>query len=142
MKPSQEPHLPSHGRHLVFLVDDDYQLRPVLARCLEHAGFAVQSFPHAQAVLETLDMDGHRPRVLVSDYQMPGMNGLELIARCRKLIPEVITISISGTPELPELSLPHCRPDRLLAKPFLPSELITAIRTLLAETERRSAAGL
>jgi CheY-like chemotaxis protein len=141
MKPPTQPGSSSRERHLVFLVDDDYQLRPVLARCLEHAGFAVQAFPHAQAVLETLDLDGHRPRVLVSDYQMPGMNGLELIARCRKLMPEVITISISGTPELPELSQPRCRPDRLLAKPFLPSELISTIRTLLAENEPGRAGG-
>lgn len=118
--------------NLVFVCDDDAQVRLVLVLCLEYAGFRVRSFPAAAAVLEALDQGGW-PRVLVTDYQMPGMNGLELIAASREVLPGLKTVSISGTPELVKLNQSRCRPDRLLSKPFLPSELITTIRELVGD---------
>lgn len=118
---------------LIALVDDDPNLRPVLAAVIERAGFRVRVFGEAKSALSAMETEGLQPRVLVTDYQMPGMNGLELVSICRQRLPAMKTISISGTPELPELSLPHCRPDRMLAKPFLPAELVAAVRALLEE---------
>jgi CheY-like chemotaxis protein len=117
--------------HLIFVVDDDQQLRPVLVACLERAGFHVVSFPDAESALAAVRDGSAAPKILVSDYQMPGMNGLRLIAHLREMIPQLRTVSISGTAELPELALPECRPDQLLAKPFLPSELIAVIHELM-----------
>jgi two-component system, NtrC family, nitrogen regulation response regulator GlnG len=119
-------------RKLVYIVDDDHQLRPLLERALVRAGFDVAAFPNAELALDALLAGETVPDLLVTDYQMPGMNGLELIARCREILPGLKTLSISGTPELMELKFPRCRPDTLLPKPFAYPDLIKEVRLLVS----------
>lgn len=125
--------LKSGRDRLVFVVDDDDLLRKVVVRYLVSEGYAVRDFDRASPALAAIKDQGERPEVLISDYRMPGMNGLELIFECRKAFPQLRTMSISGTPVIPELEIPQYRPDRLLSKPFLPSELLGTLSSLLEE---------
>ena len=67
----------------VVVVDDDADVRAMLAALLTHAGFHVRSAANGG---EALDLIRDRPPdVLVTDLQMPGVDGLDLITRARDL---------------------------------------------------------
>ena len=58
-----------------WVVDDDDSVRWVLEKALEKAGVSVRSFPAASPALDAFSND--QPDVVITDIQMPGMNGLE-----------------------------------------------------------------
>jgi two-component system response regulator ChvI len=64
------------------LVDDDELLRPVLAGNLEDAGFSVRVFADPAIALDQLP-DGSPADLLILDWKMPGMSGLELLRGLR-----------------------------------------------------------
>ncbi len=65
----------------VLLVDDDESFRAVTAIALESEGCEVQEAASGYAALEALQIA--QPDVIVSDLDMPGLNGLELCHRIR-----------------------------------------------------------
>jgi two-component system chemotaxis response regulator CheY len=68
----------------IFLVDDSPTMLASMAGVLSRAGFAVEKAASAEDALRTL---GARPplRIVITDYHMPGMNGVELIREIRKM---------------------------------------------------------
>jgi two-component system response regulator FixJ len=86
-------HLTAAPKH-VFVVDDDTAVRASIKFALELEGFEVRAFPNAEALLATERIPS--PSCLVVDYHMPGMNGLDLVARLRerdKALPAVLISS-------------------------------------------------
>ncbi len=63
----------------IWILDDDPSMRWVLERALAKAGYAQQSFADPGALLQALEAGP--PDLLLSDIRMPGMDGLELLAR-------------------------------------------------------------
>ena len=63
----------------ILVVDDEADARVAVADLLMHEGFEVETAGDAFKALGKLD--GFAPDVVVSDLQMPGMNGLELMER-------------------------------------------------------------
>jgi two-component system, LuxR family, response regulator FixJ len=86
-------HPESVARH-VFVVDDDSAVRTSIKFALELEGFEVHAY---RSALELLIEDGiPSPGCLVVDYHLPGMNGLELVAKLRernKALPAVLITS-------------------------------------------------
>jgi two-component system response regulator ChvI len=71
--------------HLV-IVDDDDMLRPVLVGNLRDAGYLVHDFPSPVAALTALtegSSDSAKPDLLILDWRMPEMTGLDLLRRLR-----------------------------------------------------------
>lgn len=60
---------------LVYLVDDDDNVRESAALLLRAHGYGIEQFASAEAFLENVDI--HAPGCIMLDVQMPGMNGLE-----------------------------------------------------------------
>lgn len=67
----------------VLVVDDEFDLRFVLRLLLEKRGFDVLEAPEGNAALEQMRACGVRPAVVVTDLDMPGMDGRAFIDRLR-----------------------------------------------------------
>ena len=114
----------------VAVVDDDPGILRSLEYLLESADYAVRLFPSATELLDS----GCLPQIdcLISDIDMPGMDGFDLLRRAHLARPGLPMILITGYPEtlqsLPKLD--GSKP-RLFTKPFQGSELLAAVSELL-----------
>ena len=114
----------------IFVVDDEQMLLDLAAAVLQPLGFDVRTFSDPRKALKAF-LDA-RPEVLVTDYAMDGMNGLELVRECRHVNPKQKIIMLSGTvDEHIYANLPQ-KPDRFLVKPYPVHEFIEAIREMVA----------
>jgi len=75
----------------VLLVDDDEEIREVVAAMLEAVGLAVDAVDSAEAALEKVASNAYDLAVL--DWNLPGMSGLELCRRIRRR-PEIATMPV------------------------------------------------
>ncbi|MEP5151470.1 response regulator [Planktotalea sp.] len=123
----------------VFLVDDDDRIRVSLARALDKRGFRVESFPSAEAFLESFD--DTLPGCLVLDYGMPGLNGLDLqkhLAQAELSIPIIFISGQGGVPE--SVQAMKAGAVDFLEKPFRQAELVACIEMAFErDAETRSA---
>ncbi len=115
-------------RHITLLfVDDDYLINLSTASLLEDLGHTVikaMSGPDALSVLQ----QGKSIDLLITDYAMPGMTGLELAEEARRLRPHLPILLATGYADLPanaELELPR------LSKPYQQRQLAEQIASLL-----------
>jgi two-component system nitrogen regulation response regulator GlnG len=86
------------GALTVWVVDDDESIRWVLERSLSRENMRVQVFPGAAELLDALNDE--TPDVLLSDIRMPGVNGLELMERVRRMKPELPVIIMTAHSDL------------------------------------------
>jgi DNA-binding NtrC family response regulator len=80
--------------HTILLVDDEEALVVLLARLLTREGYRVLTATSAAAALDLLAAGG--VDMILSDLDMPKMNGLELLSRVRKSNPEVVRLLLTG----------------------------------------------
>jgi CheY-like chemotaxis protein len=69
--------------------------------------------------------------LLVTDYVMGTMTGLELIEECRKYHPSLRTILLSGTVSESYLHQFATQPDHFLGKPYPPAKFVTTVNRTL-----------
>lgn len=108
----------------ILVVDDDPEVREILAETLAEFGYGVIQAGSGE---EALPMLGTRDGVnlIITDVRMPGMSGLELIEQARARSPSLRVILISG------YFLPQPIAVRFLKKPFHMHELASAVRAEL-----------
>jgi len=82
-----------HGN--ILIVDDNVDLRMTLTVIFTYAGYSVRSAVDGFSALA--EMRREAPDVLVSDLNMPGMSGFELLSVVRRRFPAVRVIAISGS---------------------------------------------
>jgi two-component system, LuxR family, response regulator FixJ len=112
---------------MIYIVDDDYDVRTSLQFLLETEGFDVRTFRNGAALLGSSTRN--RADCLVVDYKMAELDGLELATRLRRL--EVLTpiILITGYPDdsisakATSIGVRH-----VLLKPNLEDNLIDCVR--------------
>ena len=125
---------PDHKRVLV--VEDNPRLRATVRELLRWEGYQVDEAAHG---LEALAMAADaRPDVIVTDLQMPVMDGATFIQQCREL-PELdgVPIVVMSAEAVPETALASLRTGQVrayLEKPFSLEELMTAIEKSSAAT--------
>ena len=116
---------------LVFVVDDVVELGEMLEVMLTRSGYETRVFSHPLRALEALATADPKPRLLVSDFRMPDINGLELIHRCKLIHPTLKVIAASANIIEEDLEKYPLRPDRILAKPYSTDALLAAVKALL-----------
>ena len=124
----------SASRPIIVLVDDDAQVLQVLRRYLERAfsatAFELITTVSAQFAYETC----HKQpvRLLICDYLMPDMNGLQLTRLVKATSPATQVVLITGLATPNTISAAHqAGIDSVLAKPFTLPALSNALNTLL-----------
>jgi len=123
--------LSSGTKELVFVVDDDPDILNLIKHVLDLEGFEVQSFTNPEEALIEFKSSSRRPEMIVTDYCMQPMSGLELISRCRETQPELKTIVISGMVDQKDLEQLPQKSDRFISKPFKVSNLIQTLNETL-----------
>ncbi|MBU6402087.1 MAG: response regulator [Verrucomicrobia bacterium] len=131
MDASDSADRPIVRRPLVYIVDDEPVILELVARCLAKAGYRAATFESPVVACSAFALAEPKPDLLIVDYTMPEMDGLELLSRCRALAPNVKSLSVSGTLTDELLRDSEVRPDGCLRKPFVPAALLAAVRELL-----------
>jgi two-component system, response regulator AauR len=116
----------------VLIIEDQEEVRQVWLEALELAGFTVMGLASADEALRR--MGELRPDLIILDVILPGLDGLEFLARLRK-IPDgaampVLVVSGYGR-HLFAGPVPELRIVDTLTKPVQPSEIIDAVRRAL-----------
>jgi DNA-binding response OmpR family regulator len=119
----------------ILVVDDDVQICALLKVILGRLSFAVDTCGDAEGALVQLRNDGPYA-LLITDFMLPGMSGIELIAQVR---------SASKTAGLPILMISGHRAypmderaeaagaDRFVSKPFKADDILEAVGTLVGD---------
>lgn len=118
----------------VIVVDDEAPIREAVQQWLTLSGFNVQAFSRAEDCLAQLPE--HFPGVIMSDVRMPGMSGLELLARIQALDADLPVILLTGHGDVP-MAVDAMREGAydFLEKPFSPETLVRNLRRALEKRE-------
>jgi two-component system response regulator FixJ len=115
----------------VLVIDDDPAVRNSLKFVLEIEGFSVRLYPTGAELLDEKDMP--ESGCLVADYHLPGMNGLDLLARLRERNIRLPAILITTHPSAAIRNRAALAGVRLIEKPLLSDTLFEGIRAALGE---------
>lgn len=88
------------GQPRVLIVDDDERVLRSLVRLMRRMPVQLVTATSAEVALEWIERDGP-PSLLISDYQLGGMDGLSLLMRVRSEHPSVQLVLSSGTTRTP-----------------------------------------
>ena len=127
--------LPDKPIQTILLVDDHEFVLRALRTYLEKRGFNVLEASDGGEALRLAECFPAMIHVLVTDLLMTRMNGHELARRLMPLRPEMQVIMMSGLPDeiMAQRELTPQIP--ILAKPFLPKQLLIAIEGVLANPQ-------
>ena len=115
---------------LILVVDDDQKLLKMVRRTLMYEGFEVVTATNGQEALAK--MQAETPDLLVLDWMMPELDGLDLLYHLRAARDEVPVLMLTARDAVEDRVEGLDRgADDYLVKPFAPSELLARLRALL-----------
>lgn len=117
--------------HTILIVDDDQLVRASVEMLLRDAGYSVRAVGDAYAAIDAIKREV--PRLLISDLDMPGMSGFELLAMVNKLFPKMALIAMSGAfccAEPPRTVVADAYVEKGTVRP---ERLLTLVATLITE---------
>jgi CheY-like chemotaxis protein len=130
--------VPEPYRSRVLLVDDNRGCRDALYALLESDGYEVLAAGNGPDGLTIFRQSTRPVELLVTDYDMPRMSGLELARECARISCEVCVLYVSGSHPDDQLGTDlQERKRAFLAKPFLADDLLRKARELLVESPGR-----
>jgi len=114
----------------VLIVDDEVNIRRALRALLESEGYTVSEAGQAEVALT--DLDETQPEVVLLDLALPGMNGLEALARLRDRVPNVSVIMMSGRAALADaVEATRLGAFHFIEKPLTPEAVLLTVRGAL-----------
>lgn len=121
----------NNGHALLYVVDDEPMLLELASVILGPLGHTIKTFRDPRSALKAYTEADPAPDILLTDYAMHTMNGMDLIAACRKLKPRQKILLLSGTVDQNIFRNAVQKPDLFLAKPYHANQLIDAVTFLL-----------
>lgn len=120
---------------LIYIVDDEPLLLDLAEASLAPGGFTVKKFSDPDEALKCFAKARPKPDVLVTDYAMGKMNGVELLEKCREHRSDVKCVLLSGTVGAEVVLDAPTKVDRFVGKPYQPETLLELVRRVLGERE-------
>ena len=112
----------------ILLVDDDSAVREVVAAMLEDLGYRVVEADGGAVALDLLS-GGNRVDLVLADFSMPGMSGMELLREATARRPELPVLLVTGYAD--DKTLAALGEERRVLKPFRNEELARKVRVAL-----------
>ncbi len=114
----------------ILIVDDEYLIADILSFALEDEGYMVVTASNGAKALEVLDRE--RPELIITDFMMPIMDGLEFatIVRTRNGFSSLPILLMSGA----QADVGHKHPDLFIGvfeKPFAIDHVIGRVKEIL-----------
>lgn len=123
----------------LFIIDDE----PIIGKRLQHTfgkiGLDALTFTNPQSAMETMSKE--RVNIVITDFRMKGMDGLEVFRQVKQLNPKSKVIIISGyaSPETVDTAFQEGVFD-FLVKPFRLDELKSSVSRAIEEISEKSGA--
>jgi signal transduction histidine kinase len=126
--PAEKAPAQQRERPVILVVDDDDAVREVTARSLQELGYETVETSSGQAMLDYLERGGRVDLVLL-DYAMPGMNGIDAARTARKRRAGIATLLLTGF--LDTSVLAETGEDGAILKPYRVDELARKVEAAL-----------
>jgi CheY-like chemotaxis protein len=134
MEPSRHAHQSSEETLRILVVDDEPMLRQVFYKILENGGYDVLSASSGAEALAICRRSSPPIDLLITDYNMPEMDGVELARECSAMHPALPVLYVSGGNHDPRLYSDLQKPRRaFLEKPFRGDALLRKTKELLLQ---------
>ena len=131
----------ANGGRLLLVDDEEYVLRSI-QRVLRRSDWEIRTAPDGETGL--VELRAFRPQVVLSDFRMPGMNGVEFLARVKQEFPRTQRIMLTGQADHHAIEEAVNRSEifRFISKPWDDAQLLLTITSafeqvaVLEENER------
>lgn len=121
-------------RHIIAIVDDEVDLANLFVDVLNSEGFEAIAFSDPLSAIGHMNRHHHEFSMVIADWRMPSMNGLELTKLVQQMDNE-IKIAVMSAFELDKDQLKVINKEDYLRKPMHVSELINSVKKLLIEPQ-------
>jgi len=122
----------------ILVVDDDTDCLQLFSLCLKDAGFDVCAASGGMKALEILGQDNFR--MMITDFNMPGINGVELASRAREHCSDMRVVLVTGSTVSKIFEAAATAGiSRIFSKPLDMKKLLEDIRFSLQETQNACA---
>ncbi len=116
----------------ILVVDDDEDIRRFNVEILTSSGYRVDAAADGALALASLQINNYD--LLLTDYGLPKVNGLDLIKKIRAAHMVIPVILASGTMPTEELKHPELHIEAMLPKPYTFEQLLETVRKVLSAT--------
>jgi CheY-like chemotaxis protein len=121
------------SKRVIYVVDDESMLLELVAVILEPLGCCIKTFGQPEAALQAFASAHPQPVLIITDFAMGTMNGLELIAECRRIQPHQKILLISGSVGPDVYQSAASQPDYYLGKPYQAKQLVELVKAILGD---------
>ncbi|MBL7664364.1 MAG: diguanylate cyclase [Bacteriovoracaceae bacterium] len=114
----------------ILLIEDESQIQKLVTDALQMDGHTVQSVMSGEKALELIP--NFMPHLIMLDYNLPGMNGIEVLHRIRQMDHYIAVIFVSAQNKISDMiKTLDAGADDYISKPFILGDLLARVRSQL-----------
>ena len=116
---------------LVLVIEDEPGIRKLIERLLKQFGYATLLAANGSDALRLFDAHAPEIQLVMLDWHLPGQSGKDTLAELLRRRPDLRVMLVTGSAEATTDERATRDTVSILLKPFTPTELMVAVRTLL-----------